>query len=51
MFFTLLLKMKNRLVDHGRPRDADVAAIVDVASFRTEVVYTIRFFLFLPSKF
>ena len=39
--------MKNRWVDHGQPRDADVAAIADVASFRTEIVYTIRFFLCL----
>ncbi|XP_022961164.1 uncharacterized protein LOC111461757 isoform X1 [Cucurbita moschata] len=30
-----------RWVDHGQPRDADVAAIADVASFRTEIVYTI----------
>lgn len=31
-----------RWIDHGQPRDADVAAIADVASFRTEIVYTIR---------
>ncbi|XP_011660142.1 uncharacterized protein LOC101214470 isoform X4 [Cucumis sativus] len=30
-----------RWVDHGQPRDANVAAIADVASFRTEIVYTI----------
>ncbi|KAA0035487.1 Ulp1-like peptidase [Cucumis melo var. makuwa] len=30
-----------RLVDHGQPRDANVAAVADVACFRTKIVYTI----------
>uniref|UniRef100_A0A9I9E9Z1 Uncharacterized protein n=1 Tax=Cucumis melo TaxID=3656 RepID=A0A9I9E9Z1_CUCME len=36
-----------RWVDHGQPRDANVAAIADVACFRTEIMYTITFLTFM----
>lgn len=33
----------NRWKNHGRPPGANVAAVVDVASFRQEVIFTVRY--------
>jgi len=37
-----MLQTWNRWENHGRPPGADVAAIVDAATIRPDVVYTIR---------